>query len=293
MPLAILFSVGAGWGISVSLIKFAVTHGIRPFGYLFWVAFGAGLIGLAISAARGRPPRLSRAHLRYYFLIGGLRLAGANAIWYTVVERIPVGVMSVILGTAPIFTYSMSLSLRMERFAATRLVGIVLGLAGVVLFLAPRNSLPEPSMAGWVALGLAAPILYSVANIVIARSRPTDSDSLALAVGMLGAASLMVLTLAAATGQVHYLWPPITWAEAVMMMHMVISALGFLGMFELIRIAGPTFASQLTYIVTLAGVLFGIIMFGEVHSLWVWAATASVLGGVALVNVRPAPPEAV
>ncbi len=70
------------------------------------------------------------------------------------------------------------------------------------------------------------------------------------------------------------------------MLHMVISGLAFFGLFELIRISGPTYASQLTYVVTLSGVTFGIVIFGEVHSIWVWSATALVLGGVGLVNMR-------
>ena len=60
-------------------------------------------------------------------------------------------------------------------------------------------------------------------------------------------------------------------------------------MFELIRLSGPTYASQITYIVTLTGVMFGIVMFGEVHSVWVWGATVMVLVGVGLVNLRPPP----
>ncbi len=286
LPLVILLVVGIGWGLAVSLVKFGIANGIRPYGYLFWVALGAGVVAMAVCVVRRRLPRLDFAHLRYYALTGAIRLAGANVVFYTAIEHIPAGVMSVILGTSPIFTYAMSLAMRMEPFAAARLVGIVSGLVGVVLFLAPRTSLPDPSMAAWVALGLVAPFLYSIANIVIDRMRPEGSDSVALAVGMLGAASLIVLPIALATGSFHVLAPPFSLAELGLMLHMVISGLAFFGLFELIRISGPTYASQLTYVVTLSGVTFGIVIFGEVHSIWVWSATALVLGGVGLVNMR-------
>jgi len=286
LPMMILLAIGVGWGLGVSLVKFGVASGIRPYGYLFWVAFGAGVVALVVCIARGTLPRLDFAHLRYYALTGAIRLAGANVVLYTAIEHIPAGVMSVILGTSPIFTYAMCLAMRMEPFAAARLVGIVSGLAGIVLFLAPKTSLPNPSMAIWVAFGLGAPFLYSVANIVIDRLRPAGSDSVALAVGMLFAASLMVLPIALASGTFHALTPPFSLAELGLMLHMAISGLAFYGLFELIRISGPTYASQLTYIVTLTGVTFGIVIFGEVHSIWVWGATALVLGGVGLVNMR-------
>ena len=54
----------------------------------------------------------------------------------------------------------------------------------------------------------------------------------------------------------------------------------------MIRLSGPTFASQLNYVVTLTGVLSGIAFFGEAPTWWVWAGTACVLSGVALVNKR-------
>jgi drug/metabolite transporter (DMT)-like permease len=286
LPLLIVLAVGTGWGFGVSLVKFAIVNGIRPYGYLFWVASGAEVVSLIVCLVRHTRPRLDGEHLRYYALTGAIRIAGANVVFYTVIEHVPAGVMSVVLGTAPIFTYAMSLMMRMEPFATARLVGIVCGLAGMVLFIAPESSLPDPAMAVWVAFGLGAPFLYSVANIVIDRLRPAGSDSVMLSVGMLAAASLFVLPIALATGTFHALWPPFSLAELGLMLHMVISGLAFYGLFELIRMSGPTYASQITYIVTLTGVTFGIVIFAEIHSIWVWAATAMVLGGVGLVNLR-------
>lgn len=288
LPLIILLSVGAGWGLGVSLAKVGVAGGIRPVGYLFWLALGAGSVAFLICFARGKLPKLSNEHLRYYFLTAATRTASANLILYTVVQHIPAGVMSVILGTSPIFTYAMSLSLRMEPFFLSRLIGIFLGLLGVTLFVVPRESLPDPSMVWWVAAGLGAPILYSIANIIIDRMRPAEGDSVTFSVGMLWGSAIIVLPIALITGDFHVLWPPLSWAEAALCLHLMISGVAFFGLFELIRIAGPTFASQLTYIVTLTGMMFGFLIFDEAHSLWVWAGTALVLGGVGLVNLRTA-----
>ena len=50
--------------------------------------------------------------------------------------------------------------------------------------------------------------------------------------------------------------------------------------------AGPVFASQTAYIVTLSGVFWGILIFGEEHSLWIWASLAVMLIALALVTPR-------
>ena len=53
-----------------------------------------------------------------------------------------------------------------------------------------------------------------------------------------------------------------------------------------IRLAGPLFASQTGYVVTLAGVIWGIYLFGESHSAWVWGSVVVMMLGLALVTPR-------
>ena len=50
--------------------------------------------------------------------------------------------------------------------------------------------------------------------------------------------------------------------------------------------AGPIFASQVGYVVTLAGVFWGMLLFGESHSAWVWVSLVTMLAGLALVTPR-------
>ena len=286
VPLTLLFAIGVGWGLGVIFAKYGGQNGIAPVGYLFWVALGGGVVAMLICWLRGTFPKLSREHLRYYLLTAILRTASANLIFYTVVQHIPAGVMSVVLGTSPLFTYGLSLSFRMEKFNQIRLGGLLLGLAGVALFVLPRGSLPDPSMAGWVLAGFAAPILYAVANIFIDRQRPKTGDSITFAVGMLWGTAILILPLAIYTGDFYVPALPLNAADWVLFTHMLIAGVAFYGLFELIRMSGPTYASQLTYVVTLTGIVVGIFVFDEIHSIWIWAGTAMVLSGVGLVNIR-------
>ena len=50
--------------------------------------------------------------------------------------------------------------------------------------------------------------------------------------------------------------------------------------------AGAVFASQVSYVVTLAGVFLSALILGEAYSGWVWAALTLMIGGLALVQPR-------
>jgi len=82
------------------------------------------------------------------------------------------------------------------------------------------------------------------------------------------------------------LWPPFSAAELALLVHMVMAGLHFYAIFELIRIAGATYMSQANFLSVGFGVVFGIVIFEETHSLFVWASIGMILIGVALVNAR-------
>jgi drug/metabolite transporter (DMT)-like permease len=46
------------------------------------------------------------------------------------------------------------------------------------------------------------------------------------------------------------------------------------------------FTSQVANLVTLCGVLWGMILFGERHSAWIWLSLATMMAGVFLVAPR-------
>ncbi|MEO1840488.1 MAG: EamA/RhaT family transporter, partial [Pseudomonadota bacterium] len=59
------------------------------------------------------------------------------------------------------------------------------------------------------------------------------------------------------------------------------------GMFlYLVIFAGPVFASQTAYVVTLSGVLWGIMIFNDEHSLWVWLSLGVMMLALTLVAPR-------
>ena len=137
--------------------------------------------------------------------------------------------------------------------------------------------------------GLIAPLLHASGYVLLSeRSRPPNVDSLALGCGTLFAGGLWVLPYSLWQGEFSWIWPPFSNAELALITHMILAGINFYAIFELIRIAGPTYMSQANSLSVCFGVAFGIALFGETHTLFVWAAVPLVLGGVALVNLNPA-----
>ena len=288
LPVALLFLIGALWGGFFVLIKIGVTHGVHPISYLFWFTLMAGGWLYLAGTLRGHRPRFARRHLPYYLRLGLVRFTLANVILYTVQGKLPVGLMAVIMAFVPIFTYAISMAVRIERFSRTRTLGLLAGFAGVLLILLPRSSLPDPALAGWVLLGFGAPLLHSIAYVALSeKSRPEGVDSITLSSGTLFAASLLSLPLALAFGQFQWLSWPLSVGQQALVGHAVLAAVNFYAIFELIRIAGPTYMSQGNFVSVGFGVVFGLVLFGETHSLFVWAAIGLILAGVALVNLKP------
>ncbi|NKB20469.1 MAG: EamA family transporter [Alphaproteobacteria bacterium] len=287
LPIALLLMIGGLWGFFFILIKNTVTNGIHPTAYVFWFCLGSGMVVLFIGLLRGSRPPLSKRHLAYYFQAAALRFTFANIILYAAQGKLPVGVMAVIMAFTPIFTHLVSLVARIEKLAWLRLLGILLGFIGVLIIVIPKASLPDPALAIWVLIGFGTPLLHGLAYVFLSDSnRPPDIDSLQLAAGTLLAAAVMALPISLAVGEFHILAPPFTNGELSMMLHFVLAGFNFYAVFELIRIAGPTYMSQSSFMSVVFGVFFGIVLLGEQHSLYIWVAIALILGGVALVNAR-------
>lgn len=283
-----LLAVGAIWGGTFALARTGGDGGIPTLGYGFWFHFGGGSGLLALALMQGLRASPSRG-LVVYTLIGGLTVNALPSFFmFSSVRYVPTGVMAVIITLGPVITYTASLALRYERFVATRALGTLLGLAGVALILLPRASLPDPAMIGWVLVGLLCPTVHGVGSIYVARARPAGLDSWMVGALFQLLSAAFVLPIALATGQFYVPGTAPLKADLALLAHAATGVLSQFLMYEILRLAGAVFMSQVAYIVTVAGIFWGWLLFGEQLSPWIWLAAAVILGGVLLVT-RPVP----
>ena len=284
--LLLLLTLGALWGGMTALAKFVTLAGVPALGYAFWQTSGAGLILLLVCLARGNPPPLERAHVRHYLVIAAFGSAIPTTNLFYALSHLSTGLVALVITTVPLFTYLLSLGARLEGFDGRRAAGIGLGFAGALVILLPQGSLPSPDLIPFVLLAFLSPFFYSLSSVYAIKFRPPKIDSLHAATGMMLGSSLMLLPAALATGGFHPLWHDFALADGLILAHMGLAALTFHMYFVLLHRAGPVYFSQVAYIITINAVLWGVILFDERHSPWIWLALALVFAGVALVNWR-------
>ncbi|MHA1537748.1 MAG: DMT family transporter [Alphaproteobacteria bacterium] len=280
-----LIAIGIAWGITGPLSKLAVSTGNHPVGVTFWstaisaVALTAGLL------ARGRRVTLDRRHLVFFLICGLLGTALPNTLAYTAYRHLSVGVMSITIALVPMVTLLLALPLGIERPDPRRLAGLGLGVVAVLLIVAPEASLPEPGQAIWVALPVIVSLSYATENIYIAAARPAGIDALTILCGLLWGGLILLTPLVVASGawfDITHLGPP----EQAIIANAVLHLGAYFGFIWLIGQAGPVFASQVAYVVTGSGVILGMIVYAERHSVWIWAALALMFAGLALVKPK-------
>ena len=223
--------------------------------------------------------------MRYYLLIGVCALAAPNAIGYTVLAHIPVSVWSLLINFVPLFTYCVALTIGFERLQSARLAGLGFGLAGALLLILPSTSLPDRSMVPWVLLGIVTPFLYGISNVLMATMRPPAALSMGLAAGMTLAAAIALFPAVIATGSFYVPDPSaLTLGDAALIGQVLITASGYVVFHEIQRLAGPVFAGFVGFVVTISGLTWGMVLFGEQPGRWIYLSLVLILVGMALVN---------
>jgi len=286
LPLAMILALGSLWGLAFSFSKMATIGGVHPVSYTFWQGLGAGIVVAAICRLRGLRIPTGRAYLGYYAIIGLVGIAVPNVNLVAAIAHLPAGVMVLTIPFVPLMTYAIAIFLKMERFSPLRFAGVLCGLAGVALIVLPKASLPDANAAPWFLMALLTPAFYAATNVLAARLRPPDSRSAPLAAGMLLAAAALLAPVVWWLDVLYLPALPVDEAEIGIVGQIVVSSVAYLIFFEVLRLAGPVFMSFTGYIVTLTGIGWGVLLFGERHSPWVWGAAALIFTGLALVNLR-------
>ncbi|MEL6475831.1 MAG: DMT family transporter [Pseudomonadota bacterium] len=285
---AVLLGSGVAWGATQLFTKLAVATGHPPLGLVLWqTAIGAVLLGLVLLIGRQRLP-LGRSALIFYAVCAVLGTALPHTLSYTAIAHLPVGVVSILIATVPMMTLTMSWALGLDRAGPRRVLGLALGAGAVALVVAPEASLPEPGQALWSLIYLIVALSYAAENVFIARHQPAGAGAVAVLFGLNLSALAMLLPLVAATGawiDLSSFGPPEQALVAAALLHVV----AYLGLIWLIGDAGPIFAAQIGYVVTLSGVGFGMAVLGEAHAPWIWLALGLVLAGITLVRPQEKP----
>jgi len=279
----LLLLLGACWGLVPSLSRIIMVDGLHPLGAVFWTLWISAGMMLAVSVFTGRYPGTSWPEIRRYLLLGlfGNALSQLFLLWAA--SEVSAMIISIILAAESFMVFVIAASFGFEAPSLKRFIGLCLGLACVVLIMVPGNA--DGGVGGWVwmLIALFVPFCYAIEDIIVAAIPDGECDSIALATGTIIAAALLMTPLTLLSGS--FIPPAIAFAEYGWAFFLIaaISTFSTILLIYTIRTTGAVFASQAGYAMTAAGIFWSVLLLGESMSVWVWAALACLVSGLALV----------
>ena len=287
VALVLLLLLGTLRGGATSISKFVSINEIPPLAYSMWQSLIVATLMLPMGYARSRqfPPLLR--HHRYYIFCALVGVAIPNVTFFYVVQTVPAGTMAVLLTLAPIVTYTLVISLGMERMSPLRVIGIGLGFGGALMIAMPRLS-GAITIDWWIIIGLLCPLGYASMSVYIARYPLTGYHLFLLVGGAHLVAFLFLFPVTLVTGNLVLLWDDPGLVEALIVCHGLIAAMAYSLFFKIVELAGPVFYSFSTYIIAITGIGWGWLIFDESHPAHFWLAVVAIFAGLAIVNYRRA-----
>lgn len=283
----VLIALGAGWGITQPLTKIAVSTGLGHFGLVFWqLVLGAALMAV-IARLRRMPLPLEPRHIRLYVLLAMIGTILPNSASYQAAVHLPSGILSILLSMIPMWGFPIALALGLDLFSWRRLGGLLIGLTGVLLIVAPGAQVSLSLPIFWILVALVSGVFYAIEGNVVAKWGTQGLDGLQVLFGASLFGALIMLPVMVLSGQwiapSELVGGAAGWALiASSCIHVVVYA----SYIWLVGRAGPVFSMQVSYLVTGFGILWAKLILAESYPPAIWAAIALMFVGMYLVQPR-------
>ena len=207
-------------------------------------------------------------------------------LFYYAAPHVPAGVLSITVALIPLMTYGFSIPLKLETFSVVRVAGLVFGVIAICLIALPENSLPDPAALPWILIACISALCYAVENIILGFKSALTVGPMRLAMGMNLMAAVALLPITILTDSFFSpSFPPQNVDYAVIGLGLI-TVVAYTMFVLSVALFGSVFSSQVGYVVTLTGVFWGMLIFGEKPSVWVWLSLCAMIIGLALVTPR-------
>jgi drug/metabolite transporter (DMT)-like permease len=265
------------WGVSFLLIRLGV-EAFHPVQVTFGrVAFGAAVLLGVVLVRRDRLPR-SLPVWGHLFVAAVITASVPFTLFGYAERHIPSALAGICNATTPLFTVLVALAvLPDERPTRSRLIGLMTGFVGVGIVLGVWDGF-DGGVPTLVALTAAA--LYAVGWAYVRRFLTGTGYSLAaLACGQLLMATLQLALVTPFMASMPNAFP-LRSTLAVAVLGILGTGLAYLLHHSLVRDAGATTASTVTYLIPLVSLTVGVLLLDErLHRYQLVGAAVVLLGG--------------
>jgi drug/metabolite transporter (DMT)-like permease len=282
---ALLFLLSLIWGGSFFFNKLAVNE-LPPMTVAFLRVFG-GAVLLLIIAKSMRLPLPDR--LATWLSLAAMGLLN-NVIPFSLIlwsqQHISSGLTAILNATTPLFTVLIAhFVTKDERFTPGRVVGVLIGFAGVVVMIGPDllHDFGKDVIAQIVMLLVG--IFYAISGIY--GRRFSNLPPVITASGQMTTASLMLLPLVLLFDRPWILAPPSSTAiGAVLGLGSLCTAAAYLIFFRILRRAGATNLMLVTLMIPVSAILLGVLFLNETLEARHIAGMLIIAAGLAAIDGR-------
>jgi drug/metabolite transporter (DMT)-like permease len=200
-------------------------------------------------------------------------------------HRIASGLAAVLNATTPLFTLVVARLFVGEALSASKLAGVVLGIAGVGVLVGPEALNWNASSAIGMLCILGAALSYAVSALSMRRLR--QIPPLVSSAAQLTCSTAMLLPLAGAIDR-FWLLPVPGWPAtlAVLGLALLSTALAYIVFFRINATAGPTNVMLVTLLIPATATLLGVLILGETLTSHQVAGALVIASGLLVIDGR-------
>ena len=277
------------WGASFFFMKVALTGTSWGQVSVTRLVFGALALAAIVAATRTRLPRSPRV-LAHFLVVGVVGSFVPYTLFAWAEQYVSSGLASIYNACTPLLTVLMvTLAFRVEKLRRRQLLGVLVGVVGVLVLVAPWRDVADGAGVSAVSGQLAcigAAVCYGFTYAYLRRFvAPTGVGPLATAFLQIGVAAAIALLCSPwlASDPVS-LTPAIVASLAVL--GVAGTGLAYLWNMNVLAAWGPTVASTITYVTPVVGVTLGILVLGEALEVTEPIGAALIFAGILLAQRR-------
>jgi drug/metabolite transporter (DMT)-like permease len=279
-------AVSTLWGIPYLFIKVAVDDGVPP-GFLAFVRVALGAAVLMALAWRAGVLAPLRGRTRWLIVYACFEIAIPFPLIAAGERHVASSLAAIIIAAVPLIVALLALRFdHAERATGSRLVGLLMGLAGVVALVGLDVAGRSDELIGAGAILLAA-VGYAAGPMVFKR-KLADLDPRAAMGASLVIAAVVLAPLAALDPPAQA--PSATALIALVVLGLFCTAAAFVFFGALIAEVGPGRALVITYVAPVVAVALGVTVLGERPGAGAVAGLLLILAGSWLSTDGRVPP---
>ena len=286
-PLIVVFkfiALALLWGSSFFFIKIALDT--LSWGQIAWSRVVAGGVFMLVFWLISREQLPKDLKLWGHIAVAGIIGIGIPFIFFPWAEQyITSAVATIYNGLTPIMTAIIAVYvLRVENFNRNQAVGVLVGLAGLVVVIAPWT-ITDLGGGFWGQIAaLSAAVMYGFSGTYLKKFVfPRGVSAKAISIIEVGAAAIFMLLLTPflATGPLTIDWTSIV---AISIIGFGGTGLAYLWFNDVLDSWGPTRASSVTYVMPIVGIMLGVVFLGESLHWYEPVGGAIVIAGVLIMR---------